>query len=253
MIGKLRESLAGPGFLILNVIRALNIIVFLDIIAACAVMLAKTNASNGFFFFQAVTHAVVALISIVLIISELPVFRGYFNRNWPLFGEDAGFITLAGIMMILGVAVLGNLNIESMSQKSFGLAFWRIVISAGILAMVMSVINVLVTLIFTDRSAGVSARLVRADGARAPQKVVSRTSSRRSFQLSLKREDSLPTYTPPPAVKRATKRFTNRFPLKISAPFQSRTNDAASSRYSRDSTELRMPDPAHHPANRDFV
>lgn len=110
------------------------------------------------------------------------------------------------------------------------------------------------TLIFTDRSAGVSARLVRADGARAPQKVVSRTSSRRSFQLSLKREDSLPTYSPQPAVKRATKRLTSRFPLKISAPFQSRTNnDAASSRYSRDSTELRMPDPAHHPANRDFV
>lgn len=80
---------------------------------------------------------------VFLVISELPIFRGYFDRNWPLFGEDAGFITLAGIMMILGVAVLGNLNIESMSQKSFGLAFWRIVISAGILAMVMSVINVL--------------------------------------------------------------------------------------------------------------
>lgn len=81
--------------------------------------------------------------TVFLIISELPVFRGYFNRNWPLFGEDSGFVTLAGIMMILGVAVLGNLNIETMSQKSFGLAFWRIVISAGILAMVMSVINVL--------------------------------------------------------------------------------------------------------------
>lgn len=63
MFGKLKESLAGPGFVILNVIRALNIIVFLDIIAACAVMLVKTNVSNGFFFFQAVTHAVVAVIS----------------------------------------------------------------------------------------------------------------------------------------------------------------------------------------------
>jgi hypothetical protein len=46
-------------------------------------------------------------------------------------------------MMILGVATLGNLNIEAMNQKSLGLAFWRIVISAGILAMVMSVINIL--------------------------------------------------------------------------------------------------------------
>lgn len=45
-------------------------------------------------------------------------------------------------MMILGVAVLGNLNTKEMSQDSLGLAFWRIVISAGILAMVMSVMNV---------------------------------------------------------------------------------------------------------------
>jgi hypothetical protein len=63
MMSKLTESLAGPGYVILNTIRALNIIVFLDIIAACAVMLVKIDMHNGWFFFQAVTHAVVALIS----------------------------------------------------------------------------------------------------------------------------------------------------------------------------------------------
>lgn len=63
MMMKLRESLAGPGYVILNAIRVINIIVFLDMIAACAVMLVKINMLNGFFFFQAVTHAVVALIS----------------------------------------------------------------------------------------------------------------------------------------------------------------------------------------------
>lgn len=81
--------------------------------------------------------------TVFLIISELPFFRGYFNRKWPLFGEEAGFIALAGVMMILGVAVLGNLNTAAMSQKALGLVFWRLVISAGILAMVVSVINVL--------------------------------------------------------------------------------------------------------------
>jgi hypothetical protein len=63
MMAKLRESLAGPGYVILNAVRVINIIVFLDMIAACAVMLVKINMLNGFFFFQAVTHAVVALIS----------------------------------------------------------------------------------------------------------------------------------------------------------------------------------------------
>lgn len=60
-----------------------------------------------------------------------------------MFGEEAGFFALAAIMMILGVAVLGNLNTEAMSQESLGLAFWRIIISAGILAMVVSLVNVL--------------------------------------------------------------------------------------------------------------
>lgn len=62
-MGNLKESLTGPGYVILNVVRALNIVVFLDMIAACIVMLVKINMQNGFFFFQAVTHAVVALIS----------------------------------------------------------------------------------------------------------------------------------------------------------------------------------------------
>jgi hypothetical protein len=60
-----------------------------------------------------------------------------------MFGEEAGFFALAAIMMILGVAVLGTLNTEAMSQQSLGMAFWRIIISAGILAMVVSLVNIL--------------------------------------------------------------------------------------------------------------
>lgn len=63
MMSKLQDSLAGPGYVILNALRALNIITFLDIIASCVVMLVKINNYNGFFFFQAVTHAIMALIS----------------------------------------------------------------------------------------------------------------------------------------------------------------------------------------------
>ena len=71
MMSKLRESLAGPGYVILNAIRVLNIIVFLDTIAACTVMLVKTNILNGFFFFQAVTHVVIAVISGKFVTSPL--------------------------------------------------------------------------------------------------------------------------------------------------------------------------------------
>lgn len=57
-------------------------------------------------------------------------------------------------MLILGVGVLGDLNTNATSQESLGMAFWRIVLSAGILAMIMSVINV----IAVNRTSGFSER-----------------------------------------------------------------------------------------------
>jgi hypothetical protein len=63
MMASLKESLAGPGFVILNAIRVLNIIAFLDIIAACAVMLVKISLQSSFFFFEAVSHAITAGVS----------------------------------------------------------------------------------------------------------------------------------------------------------------------------------------------
>lgn len=63
MIASLKERLAGPGYVILNGIRVINIVSFLDIIAASAVMLVKISLLNSFFFFEAVTHAVTAGVS----------------------------------------------------------------------------------------------------------------------------------------------------------------------------------------------
>ena len=208
---------------------------------------------------------------VFLIISELPVFRGYFDRNWPLLGQDSGFITLAIAMLILGVGVLGDLNTEATSQGSLGMAFWRIVLSAGILAMIMSVVNVISvsrsldlvdaaltiwtiqSFIFADSDLGVSARHVRVYGAVAPQKVMTRSGSsgsQRSFQLGMKREETLPTYSPQNSIRRQmSMRQNTRFPLKISTPVNPiNLNDAASSKYSRDSAGVTIPDLAHHPA-----
>ena len=56
-MSRLSKALAGPGYVILNVLRAINIITFLDIIAASVVMLIKISINNNFFFFEAVSHA----------------------------------------------------------------------------------------------------------------------------------------------------------------------------------------------------
>ncbi|RAH74635.1 uncharacterized protein BO66DRAFT_407980 [Aspergillus aculeatinus CBS 121060] len=229
-MASLQESLAGPGYVILNAIRVINIIVFLDIIAASAVMLVKISLLTSFFFFEAVSRVATAGVSIFLIISELPILRAYFDRNWPLLGQESGFITLAIAMLVLGVGVLGDLNTKATSQESLGMPFWRLVLSAGILSMIMSVVNVAASFVFSDRDIGVSARHVRLYGAVAPQKVVSRAGSQRSFQLSMKREESLPTYSPQSSVRRhMSQRNSTRFPLKISSPLNPMNiSDAAS-------------------------
>lgn len=82
-------------------------------------------------------------LAVFMIISELPVLQSYFDSHWPMFGQESSFYSLGGIMMILGVATLGNLNTKAMTQEEIGMTFWQIITSAGILAMIVSVVNVL--------------------------------------------------------------------------------------------------------------
>lgn len=164
------KSLAGPGYIILNGIRVLNIIGFLAIITASVVMLVKTSVASKFFFFDAVGHVFTAITSMFLLVSELSIFRGFFARNWPLLSPTHGFVTLAMAMLVLGINMLGNLNKEATSQESLGLAFWRIVIASGIIIFILGWLNLIASYIFRDRSKGVTARQVRAHGAVAVHK-----------------------------------------------------------------------------------
>jgi len=164
-----QKSMAGPGYIILNIIRALNIIGFLLVIAASVVMLIKTSTKSAFFFFDAVTHVVTALTSTFLIISELCIFPAYFARNWPLLSPEHGFVMLSTIMIIIGLDTLGNLNKESDSQANLGLQFWRIVIGSGILMFILGFVNLLASYIFRDVRSGITARMVRTHGAVADQ------------------------------------------------------------------------------------
>ena len=77
-----------------------------------------------------------------LVVSECSIFKRFFARSWPLLSYEHGFNFLGLAMIVLGNNVLGNLNKEATSQKSLGLAFWRIVISSGIIVLVMGVVNV---------------------------------------------------------------------------------------------------------------
>lgn len=57
------KSLAGPGYIILNGIRVMNIIGFLAVITGSVVMLVKTSMKTQFFFFDAVGHVLTIVTS----------------------------------------------------------------------------------------------------------------------------------------------------------------------------------------------
>ena len=57
------KSLAGPGYVVLNAVRVMNIIVLLTIAVACAVMLVKTSFTTNFFVFDGANHVIFAAIS----------------------------------------------------------------------------------------------------------------------------------------------------------------------------------------------
>lgn len=75
-------------------------------------------------------------------ITELPLFRRYIALNWPLLSPSSGFVTLGMLMIIVGVSILGNLNKQATSQGSLGTAFWRIVISSGVITCIFGVVNI---------------------------------------------------------------------------------------------------------------
>lgn len=178
------KSLAGPGYVILNIMRAMNIIALVMVIVASWVMLVKTFVVSKFFFFDAVSHLVTSLVGVFLITSEIQLFKGYFARNWPLLAPDSGLVTLGSAMVVLGVSILGNLNKEATSQESLGTAFWRIVISAGILVALLGLLNIVASFIFRDRASGISSRQVRSKGAvavKSPTVLSSSGSLHRSY------------------------------------------------------------------------
>ena len=55
-MGIFGKRLAGAGYVVLNVIRVMNIISLLAVMAASAIMLVKIINNNSFFFFDAVEH-----------------------------------------------------------------------------------------------------------------------------------------------------------------------------------------------------
>ncbi|OJD31035.1 uncharacterized protein BKCO1_5300066 [Diplodia corticola] len=159
------KNLAGPAYIILNVVRALNIVGLLMVATASVLMLVKTIVVSRFFFFDGCSHVITACISLFLVASEACLFRSYFRKNWPLFSPEHGFVALGLAMILLGVNTLGNLNKDATSVENLGVPFWSVVISSGIIILVLGFVNIIASYVFRDTKLRITARKVRSKGA----------------------------------------------------------------------------------------
>ena len=169
----IKTKIAGSGYVVLNIFRGLNVISLLASIGAAVAMLIKVFFRNGFGFFDTISHVLTVLMSIFLILSELPFgpLKSWFMTNWPLLSIQSSFITLGIFMIIDGAMVLANLNSDNVTSETFGLAFIQIIQAGGILTFIMGVLNILISFVFRDRKVGVTARMIRASGATAAGKI----------------------------------------------------------------------------------
>jgi len=245
-------KLAGSGYVILNVIRVLSIITLAVIAAGSWIMLVRTVQTSNFFFFDSVSHFMTSTISIFLIVSELPFFKGWFSRNWPLFSEESGLITLGLSMLMLGCHMLGNLNKVATSQENLGLPFWRAVVAGGILGLTLGVLNIIAHFVFRFSKKGITSRQIRAHGAKVllddlPKSMRSGSTGPRSFDL--------PQYTKDTENRQSKFKFGFKFnnPIRtslISRPVPTDTEQFKEweSRSSPIAGGLQKPPPARHPA-----
>ncbi|KAL3427663.1 hypothetical protein PVAG01_01172 [Phlyctema vagabunda] len=244
------KTLAGPGYITLNVIRVLNIICLLLVVVASWIMLVMTVKTSSFFFFDGVSHFITSSIGMFLIVSELMLFQDYFARCWPLLSVESGFVFLGSSMIVLGFNILGNLNKPATSVENLGLPFWRVVISSGILTAVVGVFNIIATIVFSDSKQGISGRQVRSHGATAPKELpFSKAYSLSSHGGSTKSRPSVQTSQP--EERRRTK-FGIKLPIRISGisrpvPADPEQFSKWETRSSPVAPEIRRPPTALHP------
>jgi len=154
-------------YIILNIIRALNVLSILACILASASLLVKTadltDDIGWFNVFDLAEKAMIISFALLVLATELPkVARGYIERDWPAFGYQSGFWTLSVCLLFLGCDVMSYLTKEKTDQKHLGADFYQMVQAAGIMCILMSLVNFIATFALKDRRRCLTARQVRA-------------------------------------------------------------------------------------------
>lgn len=158
----------GWGFIVLNIIRACNILVLTTIAVSSAVLMVVAKMPNGFTFFSDISMAFVVTVCFFLGLSEIGVWGRWFTRNWPAFGPERGLTWLGFSMLMMGSHILGKLSDDRFTQDKMGVIFWNVCMAAGILSYIFGFTNVITSWWFGKRQ-GRNVRTFRNTGAIEPE------------------------------------------------------------------------------------
>ncbi|KAL2149597.1 hypothetical protein VTH82DRAFT_8249 [Thermothelomyces myriococcoides] len=174
------SKLLGVGHVVLNVLRAFNMIGLVAVMLASIAMPVLSGINHHFYFFDMATHVFFFLLAAFLFASELPVpwkaFKGYFERNWPVLGPDHSLAWLGWGMVFIGFEILGEAWKPAYTVETLGLAWWRAILAASILSVTFGFFNICASVIFRTSVEGlrgekviVTSRQIRTHGKLAVQ------------------------------------------------------------------------------------
>jgi hypothetical protein len=185
-------AVKAHGPVILNVLRAINVVGLLAAAIACIIVVIKTGVRDpsGWWFFDTVSYVFTCLACIFLIGSEFPVIpaiRGYYESNWPLLSHHHGLSWLAVAMIMISFKLLGSLYNPS---RVIDGPFRSVVLAGGCMIFASAILTVVLSFFFSDRTNNVNARTLRSRRAAEAAGSVIDASSIRSHTRMLQTDSS---------------------------------------------------------------
>ncbi|KAK4175428.1 hypothetical protein QBC36DRAFT_189935 [Triangularia setosa] len=222
-------KLRGSGHLILHALRACTLVALVVVMVSCWAMIVLSGITGHFQFFDVISHFFVFAISVVLLISEVGLFKPWFRNNFPILGPDHSLGWLGLALLVTGCSIMADLVKPAYSIDNLGLAIWRLVLSSGILAITFGVFNMVASVVFRDGENGITARNIRSNGSLAvPAHQNSKEYYDAGYQSSV-RSNSVRRYPDhveqeevEPQSQPFYKRMTNHFSVPIPPKFNFR-------------------------------
>jgi hypothetical protein len=162
-------TVRGKGFVVLNVLRGLNIIGLLGMSTSSMVLCVKgamNGSFTGFGFFALVSGLLTSLFSLFLLVSEIDLgnIKKFYSTYFPVLSTTHSLGWLGVVLVFLAVDLLGKLNADEYSTTNLSLPFWRLCLASAVLCFVFGFLNLLSTLIFREHDSDVTDRLIRTSG-----------------------------------------------------------------------------------------